>query len=301
MRIESVHADMYREILVPTDGSPQAEAAVPYATDLARTFDGRIHALFVARPPSQADALPDEAVADVLESAESEGDTATRTIEDRVAEAGVDVVREVREGIPHRTIPDYADEAGIDLVVMATRGRTSTGHSHVGSTTERVVTRADVPVLVIPSAGGAAVPDPEPVSFDQVVVPTDGSDVAGRAADRALGIAERYDATVHVVYVVDASSHDMAGLPRSIVGLLKEGGANAVESIAEGARERDLSVSTRILRGVPETAILQYASGVDADLVAMGTRGQAAPADYFLGSTTARVLRRSMVPVLAVS
>lgn len=297
---------MYQEILVPTDGSPGAEAAVPWALELARTFGGRIHALSVTRPPAESDPVPDDAVtdeamADVREAAETEAAAATRRVRERANEAGVDVHREVREGRPSRAILEYAAEAGIDLVVMGTHGRTGTGHGRLGSTPERVVTRAEVPVLVIRSPGGVEIRDAEPVSFDRIVVPTDGSDLAERAGEHALGIAERCDADLHVVYVVDATSHDVERLPRSIVGLLKEGGRNAVEGIAADARERAVRVSTRILRGVPETAILQYASGVDADLVAMGTRGQAAPDDRFLGSTTARVVRRSMTPILTVS
>ena len=97
------------------------------------------------------------------------------------------------------------------------------------------------------------------------------------------------------------SRTDRQQVPRSIVGLLKEAGGRTVEAVAADARDRDLSAASTVLRGLPEAAILQYADGVDADLVAMGTRGASATDDRFLGSTTARVLRRTSVPVLAVS
>lgn len=66
------------------------------------------------------------------------------------------------------------------------------------------------------------------------------------------------------------------------------------------ARERNLPVSTSILRGVPEDAILQYASGSQADLITMGTRGEGGVNKHFLGSTAARVVRRSGVPTLTM-
>jgi len=73
-----------------------------------------------------------------------------------------------------------------------------------------------------------------------VVIPTDGSDAAERAAEAALDIAEKYDAAVHTVYVLDTTIYDLEDVPRSIIGSLKEGGDNATETIADMARERDL-------------------------------------------------------------
>ncbi|MEF8814948.1 MAG: universal stress protein [Halovenus sp.] len=55
---------------------------------------------------------------------------------------------------------------------------------------------------------------------DYVVTPADGSDAADRAADHALGIAERYGADVHVIYVVDTTADGFEDAPRSVVGLL---------------------------------------------------------------------------------
>jgi len=59
-------------------------------------------------------------------------------------------------------------------------------------------------------------------------------------------------------------------------------------------------VTTAIRRGEPTDELLEAASAVDADLVAMGTRGRTVGTDRLLGSTTARVVRRSSIPVLTV-
>lgn len=292
---------MYQDILVPTDGSPEAEAAVGRALDLARTSGGTIHALYVANLPGDPADLPSDGVTDARETAVSQGEDATTRIVDRTMEFDLDAVREVREGTPYRAILDYAREAGIDLVVMGTHGRTGAERRQLGSTTERVIAHSLLPVMAVRLTDTPEEPDAARDTYEHVVVPTDGSDVADRAAEQALGIAEVYGAAVHVLYVVDPTSTDLQQIPRSIVGLLKEGGSKAVEAVAVNARERELSVSTRILRGVPEEAILKYANNVDADLVAMGTRGRAAPDDRFLGSTTVRVVRRSEIPVLTVN
>lgn len=292
---------MYDKILVPTDGRPGTEGAVVRALDLARTFGATVHVLYVVDTRPEPDGIEDEDRELIRERATEQGRAATLEIQNRADEFELAVVREIREGVPESTILEYVAEQGIDAVVMGTRGRSDPGKRHLGSTTERVLARADVPVLTVALGEAEAVPESGYGMYDTVVLPTDGSDVAETAAEHGLNIAERYGADVRVIYVVDTTTYALQDTPRSIIGLLKEGGRNAVETIAEMARERNLPVTTSILRGVPEESILQYASGSQADLVAMGTRGEGAGDEHFLGSTTARVVRRSSVPILTVT
>ncbi|WP_128226403.1 universal stress protein [Halobacteriaceae archaeon SHR40] len=291
---------MYNDILVPTDGRAGTEAAIVRALDLARAFDATIHALYVVDTRLESAEIPAEDHEEIREQIMEQGHAATVEIQDRADEIGVDVVREIREGVPEPAILDYVSEEGMDVVVMGTRGRTEPQTHHLGSTTQRVLTRAPVPVLTVALGETGPLPESGYGMYDEIVIPTDGSDVAERAAEQAVTIAARYGADIRVVYVVDTTTYGFEDTPRSIVGILKQGGQNAVETIAEMARERNLPVTTSILRGVPEDEILQYVSGSEADLVAMGTRGVSAVDDHFLGSTTARVVRRSSVPVLTM-
>jgi nucleotide-binding universal stress UspA family protein len=291
---------MYHDVLVPTDGSPGAAAAVDRALDIASTFDATVHALSVVdtgtEPPGVA---PDdrEAVRNHLETRSRE---ATVRLTDRASDRGLETVREVREGSPHRAILEYAAAGDVDLIVMGTRGGAD-GDGRPGSTTERVIGLADVPVLAVPP-GTADLAGVEPGygAYDHVLLATDGSDPAGRAADHALAIAERYGADVHAVYVVDTSIYGLQDAPRSVLGPLKQGGRAAVDELAAAARDRNLPVTTDVLRGVPEEALREYAAGVGADLIALGTRGRGGWTDPLLGSTTARLLGRAETPVLTV-
>ena len=292
---------MYDNILVPTDGSPEAENAIVRAFDLAQTGDARIHVLHVISPDVPAVDVDATESEELRQQSEKRGRETTVRIQERATDLGIDAVRTVHEGTPYRAILEYIDENEIDLVVMGTHGRTGGERARLGSTTERVITIADVPVMAVRLAEDDVVSESAYGMYDHVVIPTDGSDTAERAADHALGIAERYGADVHVIYVVDTTTYGFDDAPRSIVGLLKQGGQNAIEEIATDARELNLSVATNILRGVPHEEILKYASGVDADVIAMGTRGRTTETDRLLGSTTARVVRRSDVPVLTIS
>ena len=292
---------MYDDVLLPTDGSPGAEAAIARALDLARTGGSILHALYVVDTGPEPPGLAGEHRDTLRATAEGRGRQATALVRERAADLDLRTVREIREGVPYRQILEYAEEADVDLVVMGTHGRSSAEPARLGSTAERVLARADVPVLTVRLATGDEQPPRSGYGmYDEVVVATDGSDAAERAADHALGIAERYGADVHVVYVLDTSVYELADAERSIVGLLEGGGENAVERVATEARERNLPVETHVLRGAPARTVLDYADGVEADLLALGTRGLAGRGERFLGSTTRRVLGRADCPVLTV-
>jgi len=289
---------MYDDILIPTDGSRGSEAAIARAFDLARTGDATLHIVHVVDTSMEPRDLDAGERDELRRHAEQHGMEATGRIREQAADRGLDAVRAVLEGTPSRQILEYADENDLDLIVMGTHGRTGTERVRLGSTTERVIQFADVPVMAVRLSDDVAIPDSGYGMYDHVVIPTDGSDAAERAADHALTIAEHYGADVHVIYVVDTTTYGLEDASRSIVGLLKRGGQNAIDDIAAEARNRNLPVTTDVLRGVPHEKIIEYSTGVDADVIAMGTRGRTAGDDHLLGSTIARVVRRSDIPVL---
>ncbi|MDG5819060.1 universal stress protein [Natronococcus sp. A-GB7] len=135
--------------------------------------------------------------------------------------------------------------------------------------------------------------------FDTVVVATDGSDSVNRAVDVALDLAEKFDAEIHVLSVIDASEVDAS--PEQ----LREELRTALETTADAAlasvEERtDGAVTTAVREGRPASEICEYARETDADVVATGTRGRHGENRLLLGSVAERVVRRSPAPVLTV-
>lgn len=286
----------YDKILLPTDGRAATEGALLRALDLARGLGASVHALYVVNTGGSTESFPAGERETLTEFLGSRGRQATVDVQNEASELDVEVSREIREGIPSDEILACAEEQDADLITMGTRGRVA--DLHLGSTTRRVLARATIPVLAVPYDESIVIPDNAVENYDRLVIATDGSDASERVADHALQIAERYGAEVLVVYVVDTDTYSLRDAPRSIVGILKEGGKNALEAVAADARERNVPVETTILRGVPEDAILQYTAGAGGDLIAVGAGARTGDDRYFLGSTTARILRRSSVPVL---
>jgi nucleotide-binding universal stress UspA family protein len=151
---------MYHDVLIPTDGSDAADAAVAHAIDHAVRYDATLHVLHVvdsvAVPPTPNGGR-------VLEALEQQGRAAIERVAQRAGDAGVDTVESaVASGPPHTAILDYVDEHGVDLVVMGTHGRRGLDRVLIGSVTERVVRLADVPVLTVHPVDEAT--DEEPVT-----------------------------------------------------------------------------------------------------------------------------------------
>lgn len=146
--------DGYDDILVPTDGSDCAQAAVAHALALAERFDSRLHAVSVIDTASLATGTEMGIPPGLLEQLEENAAEATRAIEDAAGDAGVDCVGVVDTGGVRRVLLNYAEEHDIDLVCLGTHGRSGLDRVLVGSTAEGLVRRADAPVVTVSQRRG---------------------------------------------------------------------------------------------------------------------------------------------------
>jgi nucleotide-binding universal stress UspA family protein len=137
---------MYDDVLVPTDGSDGAKAALEHGIAIASKWDATLHTLYVV-DTRLARSGP------LLETLRNEGRQAIREIEVSGTQAGLSVVTEIVEGSPFEEILDYVTEYSIDMVIMGTHGRTGLDRIVMGSVAERVVRRSPVPVLTIRGEG----------------------------------------------------------------------------------------------------------------------------------------------------
>ncbi|MFK5603683.1 MULTISPECIES: universal stress protein [Haloferax] len=135
--------------------------------------------------------------------------------------------------------------------------------------------------------------------FDTIVIATDGSASVRRAVSVAVDLAERFDASVHALYVIDAGDVETAPdrLRDEMRDALTERGEEALAEV-EAATDREVTVAVR--EGRPAAEISNYAREVDADAVAMGTRGRHGENRFLIGSVAERVVRTCPVPVLTV-
>lgn len=135
--------------------------------------------------------------------------------------------------------------------------------------------------------------------YERILVATDGSDDARRAADHAIDLARRYGAELHCLYVVETrTAYDNAIVePERVRRNQRAEGERAlatIEATADG-----IDVIGAIEEGIPAETILAYSDDHGIDLLVVGTMGKSAFKTVLLGSTT-EALVRSGKPVLVV-
>ncbi|HOI39944.1 MAG TPA: universal stress protein [Methanobacterium sp.] len=146
--------------------------------------------------------------------------------------------------------------------------------------------------------------------YQKILLPTDGSKFAEKAAEHAIWIASRSGAEIIVLNVIETSS--LVGLPAEdlivkIKEMLKEEGRRSLERISEmiskseeESKTEDVKITLKTEEGSPADSILKTIENENIDLVVMGTSGKHGLDRFLLGSVTEKVVRSSECPVLAV-
>jgi nucleotide-binding universal stress UspA family protein len=156
----------FTRILVPTDFSETADAALAYAKGLATRLGASLHLLYVFSDLSAtATMVPEVYVPLPPEVRERALDEARESLLKRLGTAEEKHFRGTRTivtGLTAKEIVQYAIDNGIDLIVMGTHGRRGVAHLLLGSVAEQVLRTAPCPVLTVrntPVRKAATVPE----------------------------------------------------------------------------------------------------------------------------------------------
>jgi nucleotide-binding universal stress UspA family protein len=162
-------------VLVPTDFSRTAQAALDYALDLCELVGARLTLLHVTNRAKVEEELKGlDSLGYLFQTTESMASgtevkpaslqwARLEEVARRQLEQSVDPARRgklpieftCRDGYPSQTITQYAQEHGVDLIVMGTQGRGRTAQFVMGSVTQNVIRSADCPVLTVKAEGEA--------------------------------------------------------------------------------------------------------------------------------------------------
>jgi nucleotide-binding universal stress UspA family protein len=308
---------MIRSILVPLDGSPFSEHALPLAAELARRADARLHLARVHQPLP----LPFTAGPGFVDEAEAFSRIeATLAEKDRAYLAGIThrpgrhascrVTTEILSGDVAEVLCHRAAEA--DLVVMTTHGRGPLARFWLGSVADQLIRTLPVPVLLIRPEEAPPDLSREP-AVKQLLLPLDGTPMAEQVIDPAVEIGMLLGASCTLVRVVrpvlagsglrEGNSPEGAAHrpPDRLCELQKrlEGEARSyLESAACRLAARGIGVRTRVLvEEQPAPAILREArSGID--MIALATHGRGGIPRLLLGSVADKLIRGCTVPLL---
>ncbi len=274
-------------VLVGTDGSSAAQAALAWAGELVRAKGGT---LVVARAwkPSFSEVSPSEHDSLRADAAE-ELSRWNVAVEDEDGE--VVVQRLLLDGDPRSMLVDAAESEDVDLVVVGARG--SGGHAHpihLGSVTHHLAHHVTRPLAAIPEVTAPAWPQP-------VVLGVDGS--AGSL--EAMSWCARFmPGLASEVVVVHAEEVLADWMPRTDPTSWEQVALEHLRKWMEPLRGAGLDARPAAIPGDAVHALCDAAAEVGAAAVVVGARGLGGVTGLRLGAVALKVVHRSQVPVIMV-
>lgn len=275
---------MFPKILVPLDGSELSERVLFPLRRLMRVDGGVVTLLRIMESKTgELDRAPAAAQGYLVELCQRLN-----------KEHDVDARPVVEHGDPAERILSCAASIKPDLVAMATHGRSGLSRLVRGSVAEKVLRECEAPLLLCNPNGLG--PTSAEAPFRRILVPLDGSDLADAVLPLVMRIASVFHPEVILLRIDDLAALDGPGdrlrrtweVERSLGGheeALKEAGTRKVTILTASARN-------------PAERILETATRLKVDLLAMSTHGRSGLERLRFGSVAEQVLRSCPCPTL---
>jgi nucleotide-binding universal stress UspA family protein len=276
---------MYTKVVVPLDGSPLAEVALPYAEEIAAKMGSDI--VFLT----------------VLLSEDGEGYKNHLSYSKKIMEAtklqvekyrkngnghNFKVSAATRTGNPAEGILDFAEKGYPCLIVMATHGRSGLSRWSVGSVADKVVRATSRQPLLLIRAKGSHPDVRAKRILKKALVPLDGSSISEAVIPFIREIARSLQMELTLIQVMPRTNRSFSNAENYLKDWCKRLGDDGI------------TAGYQVKVGAAADQIIDYANDMAADLVAMSTRGQTALNLWSLGSVAQKVLLGGDSPLLLI-
>jgi nucleotide-binding universal stress UspA family protein len=295
---------MFSPLLVPLDGSHQAEAVLPLAAALARRLGASVSLLHVIErdAPPAVHGEPHLTTSDAAEAY-------LAALAARFFDYADSVQRHVHttaEANVARSIVAHAEEWRSELIVLCTHGRGHLRHRLFGTVAQRVLDLGTMPVLLLHPHAAA------PGTFEcrRFLVPLDAQPEHAAALPIAAELARECGAALQLLAVVP-TLETLSGtearkgylLPSTTAALLdleEEDLDSYVRRLGAEVAATGIEVSVDLSRGDPGTAIVEAATRHHVDLIVMATHTKGGLDAFWAGSVAPKVAKRAWTPMLLV-
>ena len=272
----AIHRTRPVKLLVCTDGSPASQGAIAAALALAKRRPCRLRWLQVLEynPGFASQAL------DAIPEWEQEAREGLEAISSRALALGLETEVLVRRGeAAPQAILAEVEQTPTDLIVMGRRGRSDFAGMLMGSVTARIVGHSPVNVLVVPPAA--------PLTFQRLLVASDGSLFSEAACREALFLARTWCSQILAV----CAAPKEADIPEA---------ESILHRLRDEADRKGVPLDTLLSRGSPGEAILRAAQARGSDLLILGSHGRTGLTRLLMGSVAEEIIGKSPCPVLIV-
>ncbi|MDQ2884636.1 MAG: universal stress protein [Chloroflexota bacterium] len=313
---------MFERILVPLDGSPRAEQALPVAARIARASGGSIHLLQVFSLMIEYDGglAPVSYVTEQSVDAElTQGTDYLRTVAASLQLSGIQTTIEVVFGLPAQYILAAAATRKVDLIVMCSHGRTGFARWALGSVAHTLAHESTVPTLILresePTSLLSSTDNMRPLC---ALVPLDGSELSeaalAPAAHLVTALAAPAQGALHLAQIVTLAPAEegfvieineetlqrtrtyLAQVAERLQTTMKDSKLFITSSV-----ELEKDVSSALAHLAEHGSARKETGGIDScDLIAISTHGRGGMERWVIGSVTDRLLTSTKLPMLIV-
>lgn len=304
---------MYRKVLIPLDGSKTAEKVLPYSRYLAGRFKIPVELLSVIDIVEMAMNLSAEKARllnTVIEERISSSENYLRGV--AATFPGIEVKCTVEKGLPAETIMEKAGADKSTLINMVTHGLSGIKRWLLGSVAAKVIQAAETPLLLVRASGEGVAKDQ--ISFESIIVPLDGSDLAERVLPHVVDLARAMNVEVVLVraFELPATAYYRADdLPPSaatfiptyeeLVTELSREAREYLEGKVKELRSHGLEkIRAETLEGAAADVIIDQARKTRDSLIAMCTHGLSGLKRWVLGSVAEKVVNHAESPLLII-
>jgi nucleotide-binding universal stress UspA family protein len=294
---------MFEKILIPLDGSELAEAAIPYATNMAEQLEAEICLLHVCPPEHQSYVHMHQIYMNSILTG-----MRLKMKETWLSSKELKIQAEVIVGDPIKVIFDYVKLKGIDLISLTTHGNSGFKPWSMGNVADKIVRGSGIPTLLIRVKEKKDL-ELRKAIVQKILVPLDNSDASKACLPYAVELAKKLKAGLTIFSMAQTAYAQNLNSAGSGIGINWDAVDKASEqaadeylvTIEEDLKTSGVQIDHRSILGIDAAyEILEMEKKGMFDMVIMSTRGRSSIARWAFGSVAEKVLREGNLPILLI-
>jgi nucleotide-binding universal stress UspA family protein len=292
---------MFKNILVPLDGSNLSEAALAPAAYLAKTLQSQVTLLHVIEQ-----AAPTEIHKERHLTQSDEADAYLKEIANRTFPTDVNVRTHVHTAAVSnvaRSIVDHAPELNPDLIVICTHGRGGMRDLLYGSIAQQVIALGTIPLLVIKTK----IPSFE---LKKILIPLDPDSLHDDSLGIAESLAKTFSAELNLLSIIPtlstlgdeqtAAGNLMPAATQAYLDLKVENVKKDLQDHIDALHKDRLKVIAEVARGDPASLIVKAAEQSGVDMIILSTHRKAGMGAFWARSVAPKVAQKTKTPLLLI-
>jgi len=296
---------MFKNLLVPLDGSQLAESVIPVAVSLALKLSSHVTLLHIIEQDAPSEVHNDRHLTSVEEAQAYLDQIQNASFKPLSIPVDIHVHEDPEANVSRSIIEHASDEFKPDLIILCSHGKSGIRNLLFGNIAQQVLAASGIPVLVIK-------PGDSPTRFDlqQILLPLDNESNHEQALPYAEALSRAYHAHLTLLCVVPTLGTDSG--PHAAAGALLPGTASAYLEMAEeianehfdrhvkDLHSSGIEASSQVSRGDPAATITEQAITLHSDLIIFGTHGHAGLGAFWKRSVAATVAAKTQIPLLLI-